>query len=165
MVLTDNGIKIICLWRWGVHHGPCSLPLYLQIQVTQRQYIPFGARMGWTYTLDFVPISFDFVENYQMYFRQIERNDYPRVNQSYDFQALPYPAIQSVAVEIDTSKLVMYTISPVSCRSGQLFRILVGDNTIQLKPVFGDWLSSAWSFSSILISLGNIWMEFAENIQ
>jgi hypothetical protein len=77
-----------------------------QVAVPDEVYIPEYSLLGWTFKGTISPFSFDFIEGYELYFRSIDNTaDYPKVGQQYGFAALPYPAIHSVAVEIDRRKL------------------------------------------------------------
>ena len=72
--------------------------------------IPNEARLGWTSTsITTNPLRFDYHQSASVYFRVLPiGNDsqisLPVVGETYDFQALPFPAIFSVAVVIDTCK-------------------------------------------------------------
>ena len=64
--------------------------------------IPAGCHMGITVEAPFTPIQFDYVENYPTYFRLVDGGVYPDVDMTYNFQALPYPAIFSISASINT---------------------------------------------------------------
>ena len=75
----------------------------LQVDVLPEQVqIPSNAHMGWTFEATTIPISYDFQEGYQLYFRAVNNRVFPRLGQNYTFEILPYPAVYSVSVEIDT---------------------------------------------------------------
>lgn len=76
----------------------------IRVDVDEDVYLPSYCRMGWTSEAAIVPISFDFVDGYHLYDRAINNpaTDFPETSQVYsDFFYSPYPAVFSVAVEID----------------------------------------------------------------
>jgi len=70
--------------------------------VPNQPSIPSGMRIGWTLEEDYNPISYDFQQGYELYFRAIENQQFPQLNQNYTFQSLAYPALYSIAVKMDT---------------------------------------------------------------
>ena len=50
-------------------------------------------------------LPYEFVEGYLVYFLNIRNDPYPEVGVQYEFNALSYPAVFSIAVDIDTRKL------------------------------------------------------------
>ncbi len=83
--------------------------MYFQEEITTQ--IPHNSRLGWTFAGGFMPLTFDYDEYHRVYFRTLVTNSneakaaIPRVNQTYSFDVMPYPAIFSLAVTIDTGKL------------------------------------------------------------
>lgn len=69
------------------------------------KYIPAGSHMGITVEADFTPVNFDYVEGYPSQFRLVPGGRYPQEGQALAFQPLPYPAVFSMAVVIDTRAL------------------------------------------------------------
>lgn len=76
----------------------------LQYSVGGDKYIPAGSHMGITVEADFTPVTFDYVQGYPSQFRLVPGSNYPEEGQVLLFQALPYPAVFSLAVVIDTSE-------------------------------------------------------------
>lgn len=71
-------------------------------------YIPSQSRLGFTVE-GINPISFDFQEGYNTYFDKINSAaDYPVVGQQMEFLRIPYPAVFSIAVKIDTRTSILF---------------------------------------------------------
>ena len=101
-----------------------SLPFFVhscipvQVDADPDTYIPGGSLIGWTPETSINPICFDFRKDYDLYFRSVPIlatgvKNFPKVGEQHKFQVLPYPAIFSIAVEIDTSKLKIIVLSPL----------------------------------------------------
>jgi len=73
----------------------------ITVNVTDELYLPSFTRMGWTTETNIVPISFDFVTEYPLYYRPITGTDFPVIGQVYDTDPKSYPAVFSVAADID----------------------------------------------------------------
>ena len=63
-----------------------------------------GDRVGWTCEGFTGIISFQYVDEHKTYFRKVEGNDYPILQNTYTFDNIHLPSIFSVAVQIDPSK-------------------------------------------------------------
>ena len=88
---------------------------FTQVEADRDIYIPGGSLIGWTPETEINPICFDFIKDYDLYFRSVPVlqsgvKDFPVIGEEYKFRVLPYPAIFSIAVEINTSKIMIYTI-------------------------------------------------------
>ena len=59
-----------------------------------------GDVIGWTNHGGVGPISLEFDEKYETYFREVGSDGYPKVEESYQFDRIHLPAIFSVAVRI-----------------------------------------------------------------
>lgn len=86
----------------GVFHS--RLCCLLQVNAPDTFYVPANARIGWTFESQRAPISFDYIEGYKVYYRPIVDGIYPEVNTEYAFQNLAFPAIFSIAAQIDISE-------------------------------------------------------------
>lgn len=67
-----------------------------------------GMRIGWTLEEDFHAIAYDFEQGYRLYYRQVTNSDFPILGGNYTFQNLPYPAIYSISVTLDTRKYLFH---------------------------------------------------------
>ncbi len=82
---------------------------FFQVDADPDTSIPPFCRLGFVFEGEGrTPISFDFLEGYSQYFQSLQFPNgtviYPEVGRRFEFLLLPYPAIYSMAVEIDTSK-------------------------------------------------------------
>jgi len=77
------------------------IPCVRQVDAPDTVYVPANARIGWTFESQRAPISFNYIEGYKVYYRPIVDGLYPELNQKYTFQNLAFPAVFSIAVQID----------------------------------------------------------------
>ena len=75
-----------------------------QINAQDPFYVPADSRIGLTFETENMPISFDFVEGYKVYYRSIVDDTYPSINEKYTFNYIAYPAVFSIAAQIDTGE-------------------------------------------------------------
>ena len=59
-----------------------------------------GDRIGWTNEDNFLAISFQFDIGHRTYFRKVEDDQFPVLNNDYTFDNVHLPSIFSVAVEV-----------------------------------------------------------------
>ena len=89
---------------------------FIYFQVIPEEQFSFNTdvRIGWTFEsvpgkdAHWVPIAFEFQESYKLYFLNLDvpNTIYPNVNNEYIFGKLPYPAVFSVSMTVDTSKYI-----------------------------------------------------------
>ena len=86
--------------------------IYYVIQVvlsSEEQFqLQENDRMGWTFTSAIGAITFDYLHGQDVKFMYLEGVGDLMLNQAYDFSDFVLPAVFSVAVEVDTRKLMIY---------------------------------------------------------
>ncbi len=91
-------------------------------------------RIGWTVetppnrNVAWIPVSFEFQEQYQLFFLNLDRlpnSEYPMVGQEYTFGPLPYPAVFSISVTVDTGEFSGSAVSMQTLTFDAIFNLLV----------------------------------------
>ena len=86
----------------------------MELCPNEQVHVQAGDHLGFTNLASFGPISFEYMENVRIYFRQVEdtngKDDYPTVGNNYTFDYIFLPAVFSVAAEIVPGKLVLCQI-------------------------------------------------------
>ncbi|KAI0210591.1 hypothetical protein LSAT2_004679 [Lamellibrachia satsuma] len=110
-VTGEAAVVRLQLWRQHttmayelLYQVSASLPVTagrFEVNAPDTFYVPANARIGWTFESQRAPISFDYIEGYKVYYRPIVDGIYPEVNTEYAFQNLAFPAIFSIAAQID----------------------------------------------------------------
>jgi hypothetical protein len=101
-------MTLICtVYAMLFHEHFCFI--IFQFEFTDPPKIEAGLLVGWTYEREEDPISFSVEAGYPLYFRTIQRDIYPLVNQIYTFEDLSYPNVHSIKVGIYIGMFVLHS--------------------------------------------------------
>ena len=82
------------MWYW----------FQVTLEDSEKVMVKQGDRIGWTNEGEFGPVSFQYVEGHETYFRKVEGTQWPVQGNEYVFDNIHLPSIFSLGVEVDPSE-------------------------------------------------------------